>query len=164
MKREGVNRWLADYIEAWKSYDPDRIGALFSDDAEYRYYPGREPVRGREAIVASWLADRDPEGTYDADYRVVAVDGEVAVATGSSTYLTEPGGPIDRVYDNCFVMRFDDDGRCREYTEYYQARDPEQLVLQLHFVYDLTDHEIAERVGIPQAEVSRILEAARLRE
>jgi hypothetical protein len=28
----------------------------------------------------------------------------------------------------------------------------------------LTDHEIAERVGIPQAEVSRILEAARLRE
>jgi uncharacterized protein (TIGR02246 family) len=164
MKREGVHRWLADYIEAWKSYDPDRIGALFSDDAEYRYYPGEEPLRGREAIVASWLADRDPEETYDADYRVVAVDGEVAVATASSTYLTEPGGPIDRVYDNCFVMRFGDDGRCREYTEYYQARDPEQLVLQLRFVYDLTDHEIAERVGIPQAEVSRILKAARLRQ
>ena len=62
MNREDVNRWLAAYIDAWKSYDRDRIGALFSEDAEYRYYPGREPLRGREAIVASWLAIRDVEG------------------------------------------------------------------------------------------------------
>ncbi len=157
MKREDVSRWLAAYIEAWKSYDRDRIGALFSEDAEYRYYTHQEPRRGREAIVASWLAERDAEGTYDAHYRVVAVDGEVAVATGSTTYFAEPGGPIDRVYDNCFVMRFGDDGRCREFTEYYHVRDPERLVLQLRFVDDLTDHEIAERVGISQAEVSRIL-------
>ena len=33
MKREDVSRWLAAYIEAWKSYDRDRIGALFSEDA-----------------------------------------------------------------------------------------------------------------------------------
>ena len=37
MNREDVNRWLAAYIDAWKSYDRDRIGALFSEDAEYRY-------------------------------------------------------------------------------------------------------------------------------
>ena len=40
-----------------------------------------------------------------------------------------------------------------------RVRDPERLVLQLRFVDDLTDHEIAERVGIPQAQVSRILKA-----
>ena len=56
--------------------------------------PGREPLRGREAIVASWLAIRDVEGAYDAHYRVVAVDGEVAIATGTSTYFVEPGGPL----------------------------------------------------------------------
>jgi hypothetical protein len=27
-----------------------------------------------------------------------------------------------RVYENCFVMRFDVDGRCREFTEYYLQR------------------------------------------
>jgi hypothetical protein len=84
MKREGVIRWLADYIAAWESYDPDRIGALFSDDAEYRYYPGEEPLRGREAIVASWLADRDPEETYDADYRVVAVTAKSPSPLGAA--------------------------------------------------------------------------------
>jgi hypothetical protein len=87
-------------------------------------------VRGRDAVVSSWLGEdepdgassRDPEGSYDATYRVVALDGDVAVATGSSTYRTSPGGPIEKVFDNCFVMRFDAAGRCREFTEWFIQR------------------------------------------
>jgi hypothetical protein len=33
-----------------------------------------------------------------------------------------PGGPLREVFDNCFVMRFDADGRCREFTEWYMKR------------------------------------------
>jgi ketosteroid isomerase-like protein len=125
-----VAAWLDAYVAAWKSYDPEQIGALFSDDVKYRYHPYDEAVEGREAVVESWLgegehegaSERDAEGTYDASYRPVAVDGDVAVATGTSTYFKRPGGPIDRIYVNCIVMRFDDDGRCREYTEWYMKR------------------------------------------
>jgi ketosteroid isomerase-like protein len=132
MDRQRVSRWLADYVEAWKSYDRDRIAALFADDVKYRYHPYDEPIEGREAVVASWLGEgdhegastRDEEGTYDAAYEPVAVDGDLAVATGASTYLTEPGGDVDKVYDNCFVMRFGPDGRCREFTEWFMKRPP----------------------------------------
>jgi ketosteroid isomerase-like protein len=125
-----VADWLAAYVEAWKSYDGEAIGALFSDDVKYRYHPYDEPVVGRQAVVESWLgegshegaSERDPDGTYDAAYQPVAVDGDVAVATGSSIYLKEPGGAVDSIYDNCFVMRFDDDGRCREFTEWFMKR------------------------------------------
>jgi ketosteroid isomerase-like protein len=125
-----VDRWLEGYVEAWKTYDRDQIEALFSEDVEYRYHPCDEPIRGREAVVASWLGEsdeetastRDAEGTYDATYRAFAVDGEAAVATGSSTYLTEPGGQVEKVFDNCYVMRFDSDGRCREFTEWFMER------------------------------------------
>ena len=125
-----VVRWLEAYVEAWKSYDRDQIAALFAEDVSYRYHPHDEPIVGREAVVDSWLGEgdhaggsrRDPEGTYDASYRAVAVDGDVAVATGSSSYLRDPGGPVDKVYDNCFVMRFDDTGRCREFTEWFMER------------------------------------------
>jgi ketosteroid isomerase-like protein len=130
LERADVARWLSDYIEAWKSYDRDQIEALFSDDVKYRYHPYDEPVEGRRAVVESWLgegdhegaSERDEEGTYDASYEPVAVDGDVAVATGSSTYAKEPGGPIDEIYDNCFVMRFDGEGRCREFTEWFAKR------------------------------------------
>jgi ketosteroid isomerase-like protein len=125
-----VDRWLRAYVDAWKSYDPDQIGELFAEDVKYRYHPYDDPVEGRNAVVRSWLGEaghagastRDEEGTYDAAYRVVAVDGDVAVATGSSRYLSRPGGPVEKVYDNCFVMRFDFAGRCREFTEWYIQR------------------------------------------
>jgi ketosteroid isomerase-like protein len=125
-----VAAWLDAYVAAWKSYDPEAIGALFTDDVKYRFHPYDDPVEGREAVVESWLGKgehegapgRDEEGTYNASYRPIAVDGDVAVASGSSTYTRGPCGPIDEIYDNCFVMRFDADGRCREFTEWFVKR------------------------------------------
>ena len=122
---ELVERWLDDYIAAWQSYDRDSILALFSDGVIYRYRPHGDEITGRDAVATSWLEDEpDDPGTYDAEYRVVAVDGDVAVCAGTSTYLSQPGGAVDKVYDNCFVIRFDDDGRCAEFTEWFMKRPP----------------------------------------
>jgi ketosteroid isomerase-like protein len=121
--RDAVERWLAAYVAAWKSYDREAIAALYAADAEVRYHPWDEPIRGREAVVESWFGAgegapaRDAPGTYDASYRPVAVDGDTAVVVGFSTY-TDP--PV--VYDNCFVIRFDEDGRCRAFTEWFMKR------------------------------------------
>jgi ketosteroid isomerase-like protein len=119
--RDQVARWLAEYVEAWKRYDRDAIGALFADDAEYRWHPYDEPVRGREAIVEGWFEDPDEPGTYDASYEPVAVDEDVAVATGTSTYYAADGS-VEKIYDNCFLIRFAADGRCREFTEWFMER------------------------------------------
>jgi uncharacterized protein (TIGR02246 family) len=126
LDRGDVARWLAAYVEAWKAYDAEAIGALFSEDCAYRYHPADEPLRGREAIVTSWLED-DPDepGTFDAAYQPVAVDGDVAVAVGETTYSKTSGAPIDSIYDNCFLLRFDGDGRCSEFTEWYVKRREE---------------------------------------
>jgi len=130
VEKADVDRWLEAYVAAWKSYDPDQIGALFADDVEYRYHPYDAPVHGRAAVVEAWLGEsdnaaastRDEQGTYDASYRAVAVDGDVAVAIGSSSYSSRPGGPVERVFDNCFVLRFDSEGRCSEFTEWFIER------------------------------------------
>jgi ketosteroid isomerase-like protein len=130
MNHDTAQEWLDAYVAAWLSYDRDAIGALFSEDVSYRYHPYDDPVVGRAELVASWLGEgsqdtastRDEPGTYDATYAPVAVDGEVVVATGTSTYTESPGGAVTQVFDNCFVMRFDGDGRCREFTEYYTKR------------------------------------------
>jgi ketosteroid isomerase-like protein len=119
--RLAVSRWLTAYVDAWKTYDRDKIADLFTEDAHYRYHPYDNPVRGRDAIVQSWLEDPDEPGTFDARYEPVAVDGDVAVAVGTSSYR-DASGLIDRVYDNIFVVRFDDDSRCREFTEWYMKR------------------------------------------
>jgi hypothetical protein len=130
LDRSKVDSWLMSYVEAWKTYDRASIEALFTEDIQYRWHPYDEPVSGRQAVVDAWLGEsaapgastRDEQGTYDATYKAIAVDGDTAVSVGATTYLSRPGGSIDRVYDNCFVMRFDDDGRCVEFTEWYMRR------------------------------------------
>ena len=134
MDRTTAQHWLDRYVDAWLSYDPDDIAGLFSDDVVYRYHPYDEPIVGRDAVVASWLgtgaadggSSRDAPGTYDAEYAPVAVEDDTVVATGTSRYRELPGGPVVRTYDNCFVMQFDSEGRCREFTEFYLRRPDER--------------------------------------
>jgi len=130
MDQQTAQDWLDRYVEAWMSYDPGDISRLFSENVAYRYHPYDEPIAGRDAVVASWLGQsasgdastRDAPGTYEAAYSPVAVDGDTVVATGSSRYREVPDGPIVRAYENCFIMRFDGEGHCSEFTEYYIRR------------------------------------------
>jgi ketosteroid isomerase-like protein len=121
LEEDRVSEWLAGYQEAWQTYDPAAIGALFSENAAYRYHPYDEPLRGRDAIVASWLEDQDVRGTYGGDYQPLVVAGDTAIATGTSTYRAADGS-VEGIYDNCFILRFDDEGRCREFTEWFMRR------------------------------------------
>ena len=115
-----VEDWLQRYIEAWKSYDRDQIRDLFSEDVSYRYHPYDDPVVGRDGLVDSWMEEPDAPESWEAHYEPVAVEGDVAVAVGHSSYQREDGSV--EVFDNCFVMRFDEEGRCRSFTEWYVKR------------------------------------------
>jgi uncharacterized protein (TIGR02246 family) len=118
MDHASVQRWLDRYVEAWRSYDTEQIAALYTEDAEMRSNVYKEPIRGRDAIVASWFDEPDEPGSWRASYETFAVEGDAAVATGTSTYLASDGS-VDRLYHNAFLMRFADDGRCRSFTEYF---------------------------------------------
>jgi hypothetical protein len=43
------------------------------------------------------------------------------VATGRSRYFDQDGA-VEREYHNCFVMRFDGEGRCAEFTEWFMQQ------------------------------------------
>jgi hypothetical protein len=121
MDRSSVQRWLDRYIAAWRTNDAEKITALFAVNAEYRFHPDDDPVRGGEAIAAAWLEEPDEPGTWDAWYEPFAVEGSAAAVAGVSTYFDDDG-VIDRVYDNVFLLRFADDGRCSSFTEWFVKR------------------------------------------
>jgi uncharacterized protein (TIGR02246 family) len=120
--RAAVVAWLDAYVRAWRSGDPAAIGDLFAEDAAYAYSPFSEPVRGRDAIVASWLEDPDAPGTFEAHYEPIAIEGDIAVAKGRSRYFEAGGTAFRTEFDNIFILRFDADGRCAEYREWYMER------------------------------------------
>ena len=103
LTHEAVQAWLDAYLHAWETYDAADVEALFTEDAEYRYHPSTNPSRA-------------------ADYHPYAVDGDRAVAVGTSTYFTDAtGGKVDRIYYNSWLLEFAPDGRCRSFIEYYMT-------------------------------------------
>jgi ketosteroid isomerase-like protein len=122
LTREDVQSWLDAYVEAWRTYDPASIAALFTEDATYAYHPwdeGEEVVRGRDAIVENWFEEQDQPGSWEAQYRPLLVEGERAVATGTTSYASGES------YWNLWVLRFDEEGRCAEFVEWYMVPPPE---------------------------------------
>ena len=118
MTPDALQTWLDAYVAAWRSYDPAAIGALFTEDACYAYHPwdaGDEVVRGRDAIVANWLEERDEPGSWEAAYRPGLIDADRATAVGMTRYAD------GKVFDNLWELRFDG-GRCVEFIEWYMLR------------------------------------------
>jgi hypothetical protein len=126
MDRPKLQAWLDRYVAAWRSSERSAIEALFAHDARYWYGPFGEPVEGRTAIADSWLEEPDEPGSWEAVYTVLAIDGDVHVASGESRYRSADDPDVfDRVHSNVFVCRFDGDGRCTEFREWFMER-PEQ--------------------------------------
>jgi ketosteroid isomerase-like protein len=124
MTRDDVQRWLDAYLDAWRTYDPVAIGELFAADATYAFQPYRDPLRGREAIVENWLESPDAPGSWTASFEPHAVEDERAAAVGTVRYLE-----ADRqrtIYFNVWLLRFDADGRCADFVEYWRE-PPEDL-------------------------------------
>lgn len=121
MTHDELQRWLDAYVAAWRSNDADEISGLFAEDAVYSYRPWESEeatVRGRDAIVASWMESPDDPGTWDAEYRPYVVEGNRAVAVGWSRYQATDDKP-ERLFHNAYLLEFDEEGRCSSFHEFY---------------------------------------------
>ena len=114
MTHETFQVWLDRYIAAWRSGSAEEIGGLFSEDVVYSYRPFSPAVRGRDAVVADWLRNPDGPGSWSAEYHPLAVDGDTAVSVGETRYAD-----AGRTFSNVFVCRFNDEGECREFSEWW---------------------------------------------
>jgi len=119
MDRADVERWVRGYEKAWASNDPEEIGSLFTDDATYRFHPWDEPLRGRDAIIAQWIQNKDQPQDYRFAFEVLGLDGNLAFVLGETEYVIDPPAAT---YDNLWVIRLAPDGRAEDFTEWFMKR------------------------------------------
>jgi hypothetical protein len=117
VERSVVDAWMAGYIRAWNTNDPEDIGKLFSEEAEYYTDPFAKPWRGREAIVKGWLGRKDEPGSFNFRYEILAISELLGVVRGWTKYLDPPSE-----YSNIWVVQLDEESRCTRFTEWWMKR------------------------------------------
>ena len=109
--------WVERYVGAWRSNDPDEIGGLFSEDASYSHTAYAEPWRGRDEIVAEWLARKDEPGHWTFRWEVVGAIGDIGFVRGVTEYPTD-----GEEYHNLWEISLDSSGRCTRFVEWWMLR------------------------------------------
>lgn len=116
--------WLDRYVDVWKSGNQARVAELFTDDAVYYTDPFHDPRIGLGEIEEYWRISGDAPEAFEARYSPLAIAAELAVVAGFSRYLDD-SRRVEKDYENLFVLRFAEDGRCCEYREWYMLRGEE---------------------------------------
>jgi ketosteroid isomerase-like protein len=117
---ERLDTWMDDYVLAWSSNDADHIRAIFTDDAVYDPQTADREWEGIDEIVERWQEIGDVEDNWDFEWRPVVETDDLAVINGRTNYFEPPMS-----YRNLFVIRFRDDGRCYDFTEWYIEEEVE---------------------------------------
>ena len=149
-----VRRHFRDH--AWSMHVPrrirDRHGQITKATAHLTQTLGRAPTAGelsellgldREEVVESLIAA--------ASYNVQSIDAPISGGDGKPRMLAETIGDVDPEFDHITDME-----AVRPLLVALPER--ERTVLYLRFFASMTQSQIAERVGVSQMHVSRILE------
>jgi hypothetical protein len=115
-----IERWLSSYVEAWASDDPATASALFSQDARYFTAPYRPPLVGSDQIATWWIGQGESRLRWTFEHEVLAETNGLYVVRGTTTYpdnVRANGRP--EVYHNLWLVTLADDGRAREFIEYW---------------------------------------------
>jgi RNA polymerase sigma-B factor len=149
-----VRRHFRDH--AWSMHVPrrirDRHGEITKATAHLTQTLGRAPTAGElsellgldhEEVVESLVAA--------ASYNVQSIDAPISGGDGKPRMLAETIGDVDPEFDyitDCAAVR----------PLLAALPERERTVLHLRFFASMTQSQIAERIGVSQMHVSRILE------
>jgi ketosteroid isomerase-like protein len=126
VNKASFEKWIQNYQKAWKSNDKADIQALFTEDATYLTQAFREPWTGRETIVKEWIGRADwsnePKDLWSFEYKWLAIEGDIGVVDGITNYPER-----DEIYQNVWTIRLAEDGRCREFREYWIRKSDVKL-------------------------------------
>ena len=110
--------WIEGYERAWRIPGTDGLAQLFTEDASYMHSPYADPVSGLTAIARDWEDNRDgPDENFTMAAGILAVDGNIGVARVYVRYAADEGSEPQE-YQDLWVVRFDESGRCRSFEEW----------------------------------------------
>lgn len=116
--RKTVNDWMEELRAAWEGRDVQRALALFKTTDVYYERPFK-PGTTQEEIHGYW---KDIVNLVDIrlSFDVIAIDGDTACVQWDNWFKAATGKPEQHL-NGIFLIRYDGDGNCREFRQWWFA-------------------------------------------
>ena len=123
-----AHAWRDAWTRAWRALDADLLEPVYTADTVHRSHPFREP--GNPIEYARWaLAEEEGEPEVWMGDPIVAGD---RVAIEWWAVVTENGKEVSLAGSS--ILRFGDDGRVVEQTDYWGQADGREMGKSVHRV------------------------------
>jgi hypothetical protein len=116
--RMELREWIEAYGRAWETGDDEVMVSLFTEHANYRSAPFREPFRGQDEIRAYARRNAGTQRGKHVRMGRPFVEGS-GVAVEWWTTMIEDGEAV--TLPGCLLLRFAADG-CSELREYWHVQ------------------------------------------
>jgi ketosteroid isomerase-like protein len=115
-----VDEWVEAYGRAWRDKDADAVVELFTEEAEYRSSPFREPHVRADGIRTYWKSATSTQESAVVRMGRPFLAGDLVVVEWWTT-MVDDGEQV--TLPGCLLLRFAEDGRCRTLREYWNVEE-----------------------------------------
>lgn len=118
MNIKALHEWLTAYGQAWETRDPEAAAALFTEDVVYYEKPHTEPARGRKGVRQYWADAVSGQEAVTFSFDILTTSADLSVAHWLTKLTRVPSGK-QVTLDGIFVLKFAENGLCRELREWW---------------------------------------------
>jgi ketosteroid isomerase-like protein len=118
MHSDALHEWLTAYGRAWETRDPEAAAALFTEDIAYYEKPYTDPARGREGVRQYWDDAVSDHGAVSFSFEILAISDEQSFVRWLANLNRLSSGKRVMI-DGIFILKFAENGLCRELREWW---------------------------------------------
>jgi hypothetical protein len=119
---DGLSAWLDRYGRTWERMDADGFAGCFAEEAEYRWGPWAEPLRGRDEIRERFEQAVSHQADVEFGHEPLAItpDGRGIARWWVSMRIPDEGTIEED--EGIFLVTFASDGLCSDFREWWNGR------------------------------------------
>jgi len=115
--KERYEKWMREFMEAWKNLDGDAAVATLAPDVEYYENPIDLPCASFDEVKELWKVVKDNQKDIEYDFQTVVYDDNRAVINWQLT-RTLTSNDEKQQFDGVFLVSLNGGGLCTYFKQW----------------------------------------------
>ncbi len=115
--KEKYEKWISEFLEAWKVLDYDRVLETLDENVEYYENPIDKPCKSFEDVIILWNVIADNQKDIDYKFNILLYDENTCIVNWQMT-RTMVNNNVKQEIDGIFQIALNEAGKCTYFKQW----------------------------------------------